>query len=442
MTGLGPQKVTVMGVDLVVWHTEADEKKGETRAWTAQVDACAHRLAPLSQGRVDPETNCVECPYHGWQFDAGGNVTSVPQLEENKSIESVRKQGGNVRTFPVHAAGDLLFVFLPASLHGEMFPRSLLPEHYYPHVIDGDGPIFVRELPYSFDFLVENFMDPAHIPFAHHKLQSTREDGMPIEMAPLVSNFTHVEASFRDRSAKRDRDGYLSFQRPCYYHFGEYTGDGVDEATGKKARQPKLKIFIAPVRAGRCRIFMGAFPVPLPTVVLHAGSNRFLNSDVWLHEAEREVVRRKEAGLAAGKLAGMDYISASRSDAGVSLFRRWWDQHGMAGAPPHTFGMATMEQLGPAPLSRREQIDPWVNHARHCASCRRGLRRIKRLRAACTFLALASAAAAGRRHPVVGLAGVGASLYGRNFFKKFATAIEGNPEASGIADRSTAASAD
>jgi len=62
MTGLGPQRITVMGIDLVVWHTEADEKKGEKSIWTAQVDACAHRLAPLSQGRVDPKTKCVECP--------------------------------------------------------------------------------------------------------------------------------------------------------------------------------------------------------------------------------------------------------------------------------------------------------------------------------------------------------------------------------------------
>lgn len=62
MTGLGPQRITVMGIDLVVWHTEADQKKGEKIVWTAQVDACAHRLAPLSQGRVNPNTNCVECP--------------------------------------------------------------------------------------------------------------------------------------------------------------------------------------------------------------------------------------------------------------------------------------------------------------------------------------------------------------------------------------------
>ena len=65
MMGLGPQRVTIMGIDLVVWHSEVDAKKkgnDEDVVWTAQVDACAHRLAPLSQGRVDPKTNCVECP--------------------------------------------------------------------------------------------------------------------------------------------------------------------------------------------------------------------------------------------------------------------------------------------------------------------------------------------------------------------------------------------
>ena len=27
------------------------------------LDLCPHRLAPLSQGRVDPLTGCIECPY-------------------------------------------------------------------------------------------------------------------------------------------------------------------------------------------------------------------------------------------------------------------------------------------------------------------------------------------------------------------------------------------
>ncbi len=384
----------------------------------------------------------AKCRYHGWQFDLEGKVTTIPQLEENKSIESVQQKGGNVKTFPVHEVGDLLFVFLPSSLHGEMFPQSLLPEKQYPHVFEDNGKqVFVRELPYSFDFLVENFMDPAHIPFAHHKLQATRDDAIPIEMSQLVSNFTHVEVSFKDRSGKRDRDGYTSFQRPCYYHYGEYTGEGIDEPTGKKSRNPMLKIFLTPVHAGKSRAFLNPFPVNLPTFLLHAGSNRFLNTDVWLHDTEREVVRRKEAGLGDKKLVGMDYIAASQSDAGVSSFRKWWEKNGMANSPPHTFNMATMDQLGSRPLSRKEQIDPWENHSKHCATCRKSLKRLKQLQAACLFMAFASTVVV-QRNPFFGLVAVGASLFGRNFLKKFATAIEGNPESSGIADRSASALAD
>jgi len=476
LEGLGPQRIRLMGIDLVVWHTtgagtpnnNTDKKNKKSKGpekqeliWTAQVDACTHRLAPLSQGRVNPKTNCIECPYHGWNFDTEGTVQHIPQLEPTKSITSVQKnQGGNIQTFPVHPVGDLLFVFLPSSLHGEMFPQSLLPEEWYPHLSNQlkDGKqIFVRDLPYSFDFLVENFMDPAHIPFAHHKLQSTRDDGMPIPIEELVSNFTHVEASFKDVTAKRPRDAYASFQRPSFYHFGEYKGDDgeIDEASGKPSKVPKLCIWLAPVEAGASRVFFVSPPIKVPTFLLHAGSNRFLNSDTWLHDNEREVIKRKEAGAKGveKKLAGMDYIYASQSDKGVSIFRKWWKNNGFADAPAHTFGMATMKQLentqkGGRLLSRREQIDPWEGHTKHCSSCRKSLGYMKKGQHVLLFMALASGVLGGGLGrgrvvaPVVGMVGAGVCLYGRNFLRKFATALEGNPEVSGVNDRSASASAD
>lgn len=49
LTGLGPQQIKVMGIDLVVWHTPPDENENGKKEWVAQVDACTHRLAPLSQ---------------------------------------------------------------------------------------------------------------------------------------------------------------------------------------------------------------------------------------------------------------------------------------------------------------------------------------------------------------------------------------------------------
>lgn len=482
LTGLGPQRITVMGMDLVVWHTtpeeekeeetSSDEKEATKMIWSAQTDACTHRLAPLSQGRVNPNTNCIECPYHGWQFDTDGTLKVVPQIEDENKIDGLQKVGGNVQTYPVRPVGDFLFVFLPSSLHGEMFPQSLLPEEYYAPYLDDldDRQLFVRELPYSFDFLVENFMDPAHIPFAHHKLQSTRDDATSIQMKEIVSNFTHVEVSFKDITAKRHRDGYSVFQRPSFFHFGEFQNstndsdtqeeeeEGTTTTTTKteKSKKPSLKIFMTPVRAGRCRVFfhspqLGILSKIIPTALMHAGSNRFLNTDTWLHDTEREVIRRKELVMknknkkVNTKLAGMDYIVGSQSDLGVSAFRKWWKNNGMADAPPHTFAMATMDQLGSNNqiLSRREQIDPWEYHTKQCATCRQSLKRMKQIQAVCLFTAIASGCTfLTRRLPIAGLLGIGVSLYTRLFFKKFATALEGNPERSLIGDRSVAADAD
>lgn len=37
-----------------------------------------------------------------------------------------------------------------------------------------------RELPYNWDTLVENVLDPAHVNFAHHNVQGKREKAEPI----------------------------------------------------------------------------------------------------------------------------------------------------------------------------------------------------------------------------------------------------------------------
>lgn len=39
---------------------------------------CPHRLAPLSEGRVDKEGR-LECPYHGWSFNGDGSCATIPQ---------------------------------------------------------------------------------------------------------------------------------------------------------------------------------------------------------------------------------------------------------------------------------------------------------------------------------------------------------------------------
>lgn len=98
--GETPVQVEVAGEKLVVWRS------GET--WSVMKDACPHRLAPLSQGRVDLSTGCIECPYHGWQFSGSGACTRIPQLPP----QGPRVSAG-ATSYPVRLTGDAIWAFMP-----------------------------------------------------------------------------------------------------------------------------------------------------------------------------------------------------------------------------------------------------------------------------------------------------------------------------------------
>ncbi|MEB3331526.1 MAG: Rieske 2Fe-2S domain-containing protein, partial [Synechococcaceae cyanobacterium] len=49
------------------------------RGFRVFLDLCPHRLAPLSQGRIDPDSGLLTCSYHGWSFDGDGLCRRIPQ---------------------------------------------------------------------------------------------------------------------------------------------------------------------------------------------------------------------------------------------------------------------------------------------------------------------------------------------------------------------------
>ncbi|CAN1797978.1 Protochlorophyllide-dependent translocon component 52, chloroplastic, partial [Linum perenne] len=67
-----PHAKTVLGLDLVAWW---DRNEG---AWKVFDDMCPHRLAPLSVGRID-QWGRLQCMYHGWCFNGGGECKLIPQ---------------------------------------------------------------------------------------------------------------------------------------------------------------------------------------------------------------------------------------------------------------------------------------------------------------------------------------------------------------------------
>ncbi|GMN67113.1 hypothetical protein TIFTF001_036172 [Ficus carica] len=67
-----PHGKKVIGIDVVVWWDRNEN------AWKVFDDACPHRLAPLSEGRID-QWGRLQCVYHGWCFNGSGDCKFIPQ---------------------------------------------------------------------------------------------------------------------------------------------------------------------------------------------------------------------------------------------------------------------------------------------------------------------------------------------------------------------------
>jgi 3-phenylpropionate/trans-cinnamate dioxygenase ferredoxin subunit len=84
----------VQGRKIAVFHIDGE--------WFAIDDTCSHAEASLSEGELDTDEMCIECPLHGSLFDLrSGKPRTLPAFEP-------------VRTYKAYSEGDSLFVEYPA----------------------------------------------------------------------------------------------------------------------------------------------------------------------------------------------------------------------------------------------------------------------------------------------------------------------------------------
>ena len=151
----GPRAVMVLGEDLVIWQAP----DGAFQAWA---DRCPHRGTKLSLGQV--ANGRLECAYHGWQFDAGGQCRVIPALPDFVPPASYR-----ACTYSTQQAYGLLWVKLEASEHAlPVFAAErderLRKVNCGPYQVNASAPR-----------IVENFLDLSHFAFVHEGWLGTRE---------------------------------------------------------------------------------------------------------------------------------------------------------------------------------------------------------------------------------------------------------------------------
>ncbi|DBA79280.1 TPA: hypothetical protein ACH3X2_007828 [Trebouxia sp. C0005] len=143
-------------------------------SWTKQWYPVA-RVEDLDESKPTPvslfEDGMLQCTYHGWKFDTDSACTSVPQAESpQQDYQAAAHLKATVYLSQVQHR--LLWVWPEADPNAHLEAMSTeatvrsdpLHENHTAYAILW----FMRELPYGHDVLLENLLNPAHVPFAHH----------------------------------------------------------------------------------------------------------------------------------------------------------------------------------------------------------------------------------------------------------------------------------
>lgn len=120
-------------------------------------DACAHRACPLSLGEM--KDGCVQCPYHGWEYDTSGECVHRPSIPSKNGMKNLA-----IASLPCVERDGFIFVW-PGNetppAEADVFTALSPPKGFTVHAeisIEADC---------EHGLLMENLLDLAHAPFTH-----------------------------------------------------------------------------------------------------------------------------------------------------------------------------------------------------------------------------------------------------------------------------------
>lgn len=374
-----PNAERLLNKDLVLWHDGED--------WRCMDDMCAHRFAPLSEGRVSQSSNddtnnrrCLSCSYHGWEFDSRGSCTKIPQaLDPTKAAKSAR-----VASYPVQIGAGIVWVWPDesSSPFAKTVPLPISPmlqqwEKEYPQ------SAYQREIPYGYELLAENVIDMSHLPVSHHEVLSSRDNAvhLPFKMLSLdekeqvwekesgsiYSNATESDkilpryqveikprqAQYSDPIFTYNLMGTNEADETSTSHLGFYPPSHIRyHRTPKSGLSSNTELFVCPQSAGKCRVIIfnpfeggmkklrtdltkgkkkfeflsdfGQFLLRKVILKQFMGvNNHMLTSDVF--DGDNIFLALQGERLAKNRLDYTDYLVPSTADTLSKMFRKWLD---------------------------------------------------------------------------------------------------------------------
>ncbi|MGB3694884.1 MAG: Rieske 2Fe-2S domain-containing protein [Spirulinaceae cyanobacterium] len=317
-------------------------------------DICPHRGAKLSDGQII--AGKLECLYHGWQFGEEGKCLHIPQLPPENPIPKT----ACLKSYPVRESQGIIWVWLGKK--EAMKELSFAPE------LDREGQnLFVVDtvinLPYDQDYLVENFLDPAHIFISHDRteLNTFRENAQPLEMETFNVSAQGFQGRYRGMKQGKTAWATADFVAPhlVAYKFG-------NPAFGVIGG---FYLYALPLGKGKSRVlirrygnfFKRSFKLK-PRWLEHLRQNKLIEEDLALIVGQQRYIE------SSGKTLKEAFLPLKTSDTFVLEYRKWLDKY--AQELPYCQGYTTTkkakgngEPMATDRLSRHTQICHSCNQA-------------------------------------------------------------------------------
>jgi phenylpropionate dioxygenase-like ring-hydroxylating dioxygenase large terminal subunit len=242
-------KRKIVGENLVLYRT----LDGDV---VALRDACPHRLAPLSFGKL--KGDAIECGYHGMTFDGAGRCIRIPGQE-------IIPGNARVRAYPTAERMGLVWIWLGDSARADTALIYHLPQHDDARWSAAYGDAL--EIKTNYLNLADNLCDPAHVSFVHlSTLGNAASEDIPVQHrltddGVLVWRWIKngppipIFAKYGNFTGNVDRWHYYHFIAPniAVIDFGSaVAGEITDEADRTKGMQIFACHFITPVDETTC----------------------------------------------------------------------------------------------------------------------------------------------------------------------------------------------
>ncbi|KAH9327322.1 hypothetical protein KI387_007500 [Taxus chinensis] len=366
-----PTPFQLLGREIVLWQ----DVQGN---WRAFEDKCPHRLAPLSEGRLD-ENGWLQCSYHGWSFREDGSCGRIPQAaSEGPEARAVGSPRACAVRFPTLVSQGLLFVWpdekgweLSSKTKPPMLPEAFSDSRFSTVTIQ-------RDLFYGYDTLMENVSDPSHIDFAHHKVTGRRDRAKPLSFK--------VESSgpwgFSGSNSETPKI-ITSYIAPCYY-INKIELPVKLPLLGEKTWEIWICSFNIPISPGKTRsivcsarnFFRFTMPGPawwqlVPRWHEHWTSNKVYDGDMIVLQGQEKafLANASQDGYDVNKEYSKLTFTPTQADRFVLAFRNWLQRYGN-GQPEWLVPTTPGQPLPSTVLSKQQMLDRYDQHTLKCSSCK------------------------------------------------------------------------